>query len=383
MKVRAAVAWEAGAPLSIEEVDLDEPRADEILVRVEAVGVCHTDDKARHGKLPVVFPVILGHEGSGTVERAGAAVTRVRPGDRVLFTPDCCGRCPTCLAGRTPYCDDVIAVTFGGTRPDGSPRAHKDGRPVRASYFGQSSFATHALVTERNIVPVARDAPLASLAGLTCGMQTGAGAVLNAMPAGPGRSVAVFGAGAVGLAAVMAAAASGADEIVAVDRVARRLRLAAGLGATHVIDTGGSAFPRGDDPPSTPREGGRDLAGVSAEIVKVTGGGAHIALDTTTSPAMIKAAVQSLAPLGTCGFVSGSGEIVLPPTDLQLKGRSLRGLMGGDIAPGVFLPRLLDLHRRGRFPFDRLVRNYPFTSVNTAIADSLSGAVVKPVLTFD
>ena len=366
MKVRAAIAWEAGAPLSIEEVDLDEPREDEILVRVEAVGVCHTDDKARHGRLPVVFPVILGHEGSGTVERAGTAVTRVRPGDRVLFTPDYCGRCPTCLAGRTPYCDDVIAVTFGGTRPDGSPRAHKDGRPVRASFFGQSSFATHALVTERNIVPVARDAPLSSLAGLTCGMQTGAGAILNAMPAGPGRSVAVFGAGAVGLAAVMAAAASGTDEIVAVDRVARRLRLAAGLGATHVIDTGG-----------------RELAGVSAEIIKVTGGGAQIALDTTTSPAMIKAAVQSLAPLGTCGFVSGSGEIVLPPMDLQLKGRSLRGLMGGDIAPGVFLPRLLDLHRRGRFPFDRLVRNYPFTSVNTAIADSLSGAVVKPVLTFD
>ncbi len=366
MKIQAAVAWEAGAPLSIEEVDLDEPRPDEILVRVEAVGVCRTDDKARHGKLPVVFPVILGHEGSGTVQRVGAAVTRVRPGDRVLFTPDYCGRCPACLIGRTPYCDEVMAVTFTGTRPDGSPRAHRGGRPVRASFFGQSAFATHSLVTERNIVPVPDDAPLTYLAGLGCGIQTGAGAILNAMPTGPGRGVAVFGAGAVGLAAVMAAAASGADEIVAVDRVARRLRLAAGLGATHVIDTTG-----------------RDLADVSAEIVKVTGGGADAALDTTTSPAVIRAAVQSLAPLGTCGFVSGSGEIVLPPTDLQLKGRSLRGLMGGDIAAGLFLPRLLDLHKRGRFPFDRLVRNYPFAKINTAIADSLSGAVIKPVLTFD
>jgi aryl-alcohol dehydrogenase len=127
MKIQAAIAWEAGAPLSIEEVELDEPRADEILVRVEAVGVCHTDDKARHAKLPVVFPVILGHEGSGTVERAGADVTKVRPGDRVLFTPDYCGHCPTCLAGQTPYCDNVIAVTFTGTRPDGSPRAHRGG----------------------------------------------------------------------------------------------------------------------------------------------------------------------------------------------------------------------------------------------------------------
>jgi aryl-alcohol dehydrogenase len=365
MKIQAAVVWEAGAPLSIEEVDLDEPRDDEILVRVEAAGICHTDDKARHGKLPVVFPVILGHEGSGVVERTGSAVTRVRPGDRVLFTPDYCGRCRPCRMGRTPYCDDVIAVTFTGTRPDGSPRAHKDGKPVRASFFGQSSFATHSLVTERNIVPVPRDARLHYMAGLSCGIQTGAGAILNAMPVGPGRSVAVFGTGAVGLAAVMAAVVSGAGEIVAVDRVAHRLGLAAELGATHVIDT-------------TDKE----LAEVSAEIVKVTGGGADVALDTTTSPAVIRTAVLSLARFGTCGFVSGSGDLTLPPMALQVGGRQVRGLMGGDITPTVFLPRLLDLHIRGKFPFDRLVRNYAFQDVNTAIATSLSGHTIKPVLTF-
>jgi len=365
MKIQAAVVWEAGAPLSIEEVDLDEPREDEILVRVEAAGVCHTDDKARQAKLPVVPPVILGHEGSGVVERTGGAVTRVKPGDRVLFTPDYCGRCRPCRMGRTPYCDDVLAVTFTGTRRDGSPRAHKDGTPVRASFFGQSSFATYSLVTERNIVPVPHDAPLHYMAGLSCGIQTGAGAILSAMPVGPGRSVAVFGTGAVGLAAVMAAAASGADEIVAVDRVAHRLQLAAELGATHVIDTTG-----------------RDLADVSAEVVKVTGGGADAALDTTTSPAVIRAAVLSLATFGTCGFVSGSGELAVPPMALQIGGRSLRGIMGGDINPTVFLPRLLDLHRRGKFPFDRLVRNYPFADVNKAIADSLSGDTIKPVLTF-
>jgi aryl-alcohol dehydrogenase len=365
VKIKAAVVWEHRAPLSIEEVDLDEPREDEILVRVEAVGVCHTDDKARRGKLPIVPPVILGHEGSGVVERAGAGVTRVRPGDRVLFTPDYCGRCRPCLMGKTPYCDDAIAVTFTGTRGDGSPRAYQDGKPVRASYFGQSSFATHSLVTERNIVPVPRDAPLSYLAGLTCGVQTGAGAILSAMPVTPNRSVSIFGTGAVGLAAVMAAVASGADEIVAVDRVAHRLRLAAELGATHVIDTTG-----------------RDLADVSAEVVKVTGGGADVALDTTTSPAVIRAAVLSLATFGTCGFVSGSGDLALPPTALQLGGRAVRGIMGGDINPTVFLPRLLDLHARGRFPFDKLVRNYPFAEVNTAIADSLSGQTIKPVLTF-
>ncbi len=365
MKIQAAVAWEAGAPLAIEEVDLDEPREEEILVRVEAAGVCHTDDKSRHAKLPVVFPVILGHEGSGVVERAGSAVTKVRPGDRVLFTPDYCGRCLPCVMGRTPYCDDAIAVTFTGTRQDGSPRAHKDGRPVRAAFFGQSSFATHSLVTERNIVPVPRDAPLHYMAGLTCGVQTGAGAILNAMPVGPARSVAVFGTGAVGLAAVMAAAACGASEIVAVDRVAHRLALAAELGATHLIDTTG-----------------KDLAQVSDLIVAVTGAGADVALDTTTSPAVIRAAVMSLATFGTCGFVSGSGELTLPPAVLQLGGRGVRGIMGGDINPTVFLPRLLDLHSRGRFPFDRLVRNYGFADINTAMADSLSGATIKPVLVF-
>ena len=182
LEIEAAVAWRAGAELSIEELDLDDPRDDEIGVRVEAVGVCHTDDNARLGRLPVVFPIILGHEGAGVVERVGSRVSRVRPGDRVLFTPDYCGRCEQCTLGLTPYCDDVVAVTFTGTRPDGSPRARQNGRPVRASFFGQSSFATHSLVTERNVVPVPADAPLHYLAGFACGVQAGAGAVLNAMP---------------------------------------------------------------------------------------------------------------------------------------------------------------------------------------------------------
>jgi aryl-alcohol dehydrogenase len=367
VKIRAAVAWEAGAPLSIEEFDLDDPRDDEILVRNEAVGVCHTDDNARLGRLPVVFPVILGHEGAGVVERTGSQVTKVKPGDRVLFTPDYCGRCEQCVLGHTPYCDEVVAVTFTGTRQDGSPRAHQNGKPVRAAFFGQSSFATHSLVTERNIVPVSQEAPLHYLAGFTCGVQTGAGALLNAMPAGPGRMAAVFGTGAVGLAAVMAARASGADEIIAIDRVRHRLKLAEELGATHTIDTTG-----------------RDLADVSAEIVKVTRKGVNVALDTTGDPAVVMAAVESLATHGTASVITSSGApVTVPPGALLLKGRQLRGSMGGHINPTVFVPRLLDLHARGRFPVERLVRNYPFAEVGTAIADSLSGATIKPVLTFE
>jgi len=366
VKITAAVAWAAGEPLSIEELDLDDPRPDEILVRVEAVGVCHTDENARLGRLPVVYPIILGHEGAGIVERTGEAVTRVRPGDRVLFTPDYCGRCQQCVLGFTPYCDQVVPVTFIGTRPDGSPRAHRNGAPVRASFFGQSSFATRSLVTERNIVPVPADAPLHYLAGLTCGVQTGAGAIVNAMPVGPGRRVAIWGTGAVGLAAVMAAAASGADEIIAIDRVDRRLKLALELGATHAIDTTST-----------------ELADVIADIIRTTRGGADVALDTTGNPAVILAAVESLATHGTASVITSTGApVTVPPGALLLKGRSLRGSMGGHINPTVFIPRLLDLHRQGRFPVERLVRNYPFAELATAIADSHSGATIKPVLTF-
>jgi aryl-alcohol dehydrogenase len=367
MKIQAAVAWEAGATLCIEEFDLDDPRDDEILVKVEAVGVCHTDDNARLGRLPVVFPIILGHEGAGVVERVGADVTKVRPGDRVLFTPDYCGKCEQCVLGKTPYCDQVVPVTFIGTRPDGTPRAHQNGKPVRASFFGQSSFATHSLVTERNIIPVPHEAPLHYLAGFTCGVQTGAGAILNAMPVNSASKVAIWGAGAVGLAAVMAAKASGAAEIVALDRVRHRLDLALELGATHTIDTAG-----------------RELADVVNEIVKVTGRGADVALDTTGNPQVILAEVQSLATHGVGSVITSSGApVTLPPGDLLLKGRQLRGTMGGHINPTVFIPRLLDLHAQGRFPIDRLVRNYPFAQLNQAIADSLSGATIKPVLTLE
>ena len=232
MKIQAAVAWEAGATLSIEEFDLDEPRDDEILVKVEAVGVCHTDDNARLGRLPVVFPIILGHEGAGTVERAGRDVTKVRPGDRVLFTPDYCGRCEQCVLGHTPYCDQVVRGHVHRHQAGRLAPRPRGGRPVRASFFGQSSFATHSLVTERNIVPVPADAPLHYLAGLHLRGADRRGRDPERDAGQLGQPVAVWGTGAVGLAAVMAAKASGAAEIVAIDRVGHRLALAAELGAT-------------------------------------------------------------------------------------------------------------------------------------------------------
>lgn len=370
MKIKAAIAWRAGAPLEIAEVELDEPRQDEILVRVVAVGVCHTDMNARDQRLPVQLPMILGHEGAGVVEATGSAVSRVAPGDTVLLTSDHCGRCRRCRIGQTAYCDRMLELTFAGVRPDGSPRAHRNGTAIRAAFFGQSSFATHALATERNVQPVPPDAPLPYVAALTCGVPTGAGAVLNAMPVGAGSTLAVFGAGAVGLGALMAAVAAGASEIVVVDRVAQRLALATELGATVTIDTAGG----GDI---------ADIADIAEDIRSRTAGGCDVALDTTGDPAVIRAAVESLGARGTCGVVAGSGsDITVPAASLVHRGRALRGIVGGDGTAGVFLPRLLDLYRRGRFPVHRLVRHYPFGDINRAIDDALAGAVVKPVLTF-
>ncbi len=334
MRVTAAVAWQFGGPVEITEVELDDPRPDEILVRVEAVGICPADLQALNGHLPgVSLPMILGHEGAGTVERVGSAVTRVAAGDRVLLTGDSCGRCRQCMAGRIPYCHEVLAYNFVEFRPDGSARARRGDTAIRASFFGQSSFADHCLVTERNVWRVDKDADPAYVAALACGVPTGAGAILNALPVGPGAACVVFGVGAVGLGAVMAAVASGADEVIAVDRLPDRLQSATELGATHVIDATGV-----------------EPADLVTEIRDVTDGGCDVAFHNTGVPAVIHAAVESLRTRGVCGFVASSGgDFSVPSMAMLLGGKTLRGIMNGDRSPALILPQLLSLHRQGRF----------------------------------
>ena len=335
MKIQAAVAWEAGATLSIEEFDLDEPRDDEILVKVEAVGVCHTDDNARLGRLPVVFPIILGHEGAGLVERTGRNVTKVKPGDRVLFTPDYCGNCEQCVLGHSPYCNQVVPVTFIGTRPDGSPRAHQNGKPVRAS-FGQRSFATHSLVTERNIVPVPGDAPLRYLASFTFGVRSAG--------RDPERD-------------------AGSQREQGGDLGHRRGRPRRGDGRQGVRRGGDRHARPGRSPARASRRARRDRHRRHQRPGPVRRGhrggqadrpGRRRGPGRPGNPAVILAAVQSLATHGTASVITSSGApVTLPPGDLLLKGRQLRGTMGGHINPTIFIPRLLDLHAQGRFPVDR------------------------------
>ncbi|MBC7227379.1 MAG: NAD(P)-dependent alcohol dehydrogenase [Thermoflexales bacterium] len=363
MKVKAAVIFETGGDFQIEELELDEPRDDEVLVRVVASGICHTDLGARAGHLPIPAPPsVFGHEGAGVVEKVGARVTKVRPGDHVVMTWDYCGTCSACKAGKVLYCLNFFLHNFHGARPDGSVTLHKDGQAVHGSFFCQSSFATFALANERNVVKVPKDVPLDVLAPMGCGVMTGAGAVINSLQAGPGDSIAVFGIGTVGMSAILAAVVCGCTTIIAVDVNPERLAIARELGATHTVNAA-------------------EVNPVEA-IREMTGGGAQFTLECVGNPKVLRQAVDSLPRLGVCGLIG-----VVPPgtevaldMDLLMNGRTVRGILGGDAIPDLFIPRLVELYRQGRFPFDRLITYYPFEEINRAVQDMEAGRVIKPVL---
>ena len=365
MQIMAAVARAKHAPLTIESLTMAEPRPDELVVRLVATGICHTDMSMRdHTIYPIPHPVVLGHEGAGVVERVGSAVTKVVPGDHVIMTADSCGHCPSCQDGLPTYCYEFYEHNFTGCRPDGTSPLSKDGEKIHC-FQHQSSFASHSLCRERNVVKVARDAPLDLLGPLGCGVITGAGGIVNSMQVGVGKSLAVFGTGAVGLSAVMAGKLVGAGKIIAIDRVASRLDLARELGATHTIDVSTDSAPE--------------------RIKTITGVGADFTFDTTANMGVLRQAIDVLAPRGVCGFVGGApkgAEVTIDVEHVMTGGRTIRGIIEGDTNPDVFLPKLIELHRLGRFPIEKLVTFYPFAEINRAIDDSLSGKVVKPVLLF-
>lgn len=361
MKIRAAVVREAGR-FSLEAVELDDPRAGEVLVRVVATGMCHTDLAALDRELPYPLPAVLGHEGAGIVERVGAAVTRLRVGDPVVMSFASCGHCTSCQSGRPAYCQSSRKLNFSPCRGDGSCTHHALGRPLSAGFFGQSSFATHALVDERNAVRVPADLPLATLAPLGCGVQTGAGGVLNVLKPPAGASIAVFGMGAVGLSAVMAAKLVGCARIVAVDLHASRLDLAAEFGATDLL--------RVDD------------TATSRRVHALVPGGADFAIEATGVPTVMAEAVASTHRTGTSLLLGlpPPGAFVSLDAGMLLSGRSIRSSIEGDSVPEVFIGQLVALHRAGRLPFDRMCRLYPLDAINDAARDCRSGSTVKPVI---
>lgn len=365
MRITAALAPEPRAPFQIVELELDDPREDEVLVRIAGVGMCHTDLVAQAGALPLTLPAVLGHEGSGIVERVGSKVTKVKPGDGVVLTFMACGRCPACSRRASAYCRSMRELNFGGTRTDGSPTLRRGSATVAGSFFGQSSFASHALAHEANVVKLLDGVPLEIAGPLGCGVQTGAGAVMLSMRCDPGSSLVVLGGGSVGLSAVMGAVVQGCKTIIVVEPHASRRDLALALGATHVIDPAAAG----------------ELAPAMRAILPA---GVDYVLDTSGNDAALKAVPQMLAARGTFGFVGlpASRETVLPGllVEVMRGGFTYRGIVEGDSEPDEFIPRLMRLHAEGRLPFDRLVKTYPLAAINDAIADQHRGACVKAVL---
>ena len=363
MQVEAAIVHSKGTPYRIETVELADPGPDELIVRVIASGICQTDVHGRDDYYGTPFPCVFGHEGTGIVHRTGSAVTNVTPGDHVIMYSPACGSCPACQARLPGYCDSARKIKMNGLLRNGTMPFTRSGQGVHGGFFQQSSFATHSLCTAGNVVRVPKEVPFEALAAFPCGVNTGAGAVLNALRPSAGESFAVFGAGTVGLAGMMAARIAGCTTVIAVDLHDNRLALARELGATHTVNA------RNEDP--------------SAAIRALTGGrGAKHVLEAAGEPKALRQAVDSTATLGTCCLV-GSAR---PKVDASLEmvaiqwGRTLRGCIQGDAPGDEFIPKLIDYYRQGRMPVDRLVTTYDFADINRAVDDAVSGRTIKAVL---
>jgi aryl-alcohol dehydrogenase len=363
MRITAAVARERFAPFSIEQVDLTDPRADELLVQILACGMCQTDQHGRDGYYNTPLPAVFGHEGAGIVAAVGEAVTGFAPGDHVVISFPWCGACANCERHMQSHCLRNFDLKMRGTRLDGSTLMRRNGETIYSAFFQQSSFATYAIANERFAVKVRKDAPLDLLGPFACSGQTGAGAVFNSMRPKPGDAFVVFGVGAVGLSGLMAAKIAGCEPIIAVDIHPQRLALARELGATHAIDH------------SENNE-------VVAEIRQITREGARFTLETSANPAVFREAVEALMPGGTCvllGSARKGTEVSFDMPYLQF-GRVVRGVIQGESHPQEFIPQLVDLLMQGKMPVDRLMTFYPLAEINRAAEDSSSGRTIKPVL---
>ncbi|OBK91088.1 NAD(P)-dependent alcohol dehydrogenase [Mycolicibacter sinensis] len=360
--MRSALLRERNQPLCIEDVELTALQPDEVLVEIAGAGICHTDLSAMNGTIPFPLPAVFGHEGAGVVAAVGHSVITLAVGDHVVLSFDSCRRCPACVSGHPAYCKLFPALNYVGTRLDGSPTMQQGSNDVHGSWFGQSSFGTHAVASARNAVKVDKDLPLELLGPLGCGLLTGAGTVLNVLRLQPGQSIGVWGIGSVGLAAIMAAKAVGCETIVAVDVNPDRLAMSETFGATHVFNPA--------EHTDLVREIGKQVGGLDYNVEAVGQG------------TVIRQALETLRPRGTCatlGLKSLQNEITIDQGHLLL-GRTLTGVIEGDADPHTLIPELTELWRAGKFPFDKLIQTFPLEKINDAIDMFHSGQVVKPVL---
>jgi aryl-alcohol dehydrogenase len=363
MRIKAAVVSEKSGPFIIDTLELCAPRPDELIVRVVATGMCQTDLHGRDGYYAERYPSVYGHEGAGVVHAVGGAVRSFTPGDHVVMSYPWCGTCANCQERRRTYCLHGLDLKMNGTRMDGTTLLSKNGARVYSAFFQQSSFGTFALTQERYAVKVRNDAPLELLGPLACSGQTGAGAVLNVMKPKPGESFAVFGVGAVGLSALMAAKIAGCNPIIAVDIHDRRLALAGELGATDTLNH-------------------VDCSDVVGEIRKITAGGVRYSLETSALPAVFREAIESLMPAGTCVLLGSARQGTEVSFDMKFlqEGRVVRGVVQGDSVPQEFIPELVDLIMDNKFPIEKIIKFYDFADINRAAEESLAGIAIKPVL---
>lgn len=363
---RAAIVRQVGGPFTLEDVQVAAPREDEVRVRMVATGMCHTDLVARDG-FPVPLPIVLGHEGAGVIESVGSGVTTLQVGDHVVLSFDSCANCPSCGHDLPAYCYNFLAHNFSGVRPaDGSTALSQNGTTVHGNFFGQSSFGTYAVAHVRNTVKVDRDVALELLGPLGCGIQTGAGAVVNSLKLKKGQSLAIFGGGAVGLSALLGARAIDAGTVIVVEPNADRGKLALELGATHVINP-------------------KETEDVLGKIKALSGGGVVHALDTTGIPAVIGVAVETMLPNGMLGLVAvPPPEAMLPANMMSMlvRGVGVKYITEGDADPQTFIPQMIAWHKAGKFPFDKLIKKFPFDQINEAAHASETGGAIKPVLVF-
>jgi aryl-alcohol dehydrogenase len=364
MKTNAAVVHKKEDKFEIKELTLAPLQSREVLVKIKAVGLCHTDLSVRSGNLPTNYPVVLGHEGSGVVEEIGDNITQFKKGDHVVLSYGSCGNCRPCLEGNRGYCLDFNQLNFLNKRLYHKNSVYKN--EVNGSFFQQSSFAEYAIVSDQNLVKIDHEVPLELMGPLGCGIQTGAGTVMNTLNPNPGSTIAIFGVGSVGLSALMAAKIAGCRTIIAVDLNKQRLKLAIELGATHTCNP-------------------KEVDDVVEAIREIETGGVDYAVECSGVKEVATQAFNSLYNTGTLALVGappGGTDYAFNANDWILSGRKIRGVVEGDSIIPVYIPRLIELYKQGRFPFDKLVTFYDFKDINQAVEDMESGKVIKPILKF-
>jgi S-(hydroxymethyl)glutathione dehydrogenase/alcohol dehydrogenase len=351
MQIHAAILWEQGQPLSVESAELDAPGPDEVLVEMQAAGVCHSDLHPARGDWPVKTPVVLGHEGAGVVREVGASVTQLRPGDHVVLCwAPACGVCPPCREGRAALCDRVEKVTFRNKLPSGPTKLHARQKDI-APFLGTACFSTFVVVPEAGAIRVPADVPFDALATLGCAVITGVGAVTNAGQVPAGARVAVIGAGGVGLNVIQGAVIAGCEQIIAVDVRPNPLEIARRFGATHVIGAG-------VDVPAAVRE-------------LTSGRGADYVFDTVGSPATLTSALAATKKGGAVvltGLSRGDAQGAIAMFPFVMQEKRLIGSVYGSGQPARDILRLVSLYQEGRLKLRELVsRTYTLDKVNDAL----------------